>query len=52
MKKDRTMTANFDMIQKAYEGYRAKLETVRKILKPSDVLCREGFIQSLVAENR
>ncbi len=26
------MTANFDMIQKAYEGYRAKLETVRKIL--------------------
>jgi len=26
------MTANFDMIQNAYEGYRAKLETVRKIL--------------------
>jgi aconitate hydratase len=26
------MIANFDMIQKAYEGYRAKLETVRKIL--------------------
>ena len=26
------MTANFDMIQKAYEGYRAKLETVKKIL--------------------
>jgi len=26
------MTANFDMIQKAYEGYRVKLETVRGIL--------------------
>ena len=26
------MTANFDMIQKAYEGHRAKLETVKKIL--------------------
>ncbi|NNG27192.1 MAG: aconitate hydratase [Ignavibacteriaceae bacterium] len=26
------MTANFDMIQNAYEGYKAKLEIVRKIL--------------------
>ena len=26
------MTANFDMIQKVYEEYRAKLETIRKIL--------------------